>query len=112
MRSIRFFVRFVIRFVILWAADALSLLFAAWLLPGVNLSPNAAGSVLASAAAAAFMLGIVNLLIRPVILLLALPLGALVTLVIGFFVNAIALLITARLLPVLQALSWRWSTRS
>ena len=102
MRSIRFFVRFVLRFLILWAADGLSLLFAAWLLPGVALTPNANGSVLASAAAAAFMLGIVNLLIRPVILLLALPLGALVTLVIGFFVNGIALLITSNLLPVLQ----------
>jgi uncharacterized membrane protein YvlD (DUF360 family) len=51
------------------------------------------------AAAAAFALGIVNLLIRPLILLLALPLGFIATFIIGLFANAFTLLITARLLP-------------
>ena len=55
-----------------------------------------------TAAAAAFILGIVNLLVRPLILLLALPLGFFVMFVIGFIVNALTLRITSALFPALQ----------
>ncbi len=48
------------------------------------------------------MLGIVNLLIRPLILLLALPLGFFVIFGVGFVVNAVAILITSALLPAFQ----------
>ena len=51
------------------------------------------------ALAAAFLLGLVNLLIRPLILLLARPLGFFVMFAVGFLVNAVVLLITANLLP-------------
>ena len=60
------------------------------------------GSYLVAAAAAAFTLGVVNLLLRPLILLLALPLGLIATLIVGFFANAFALLIAARLIPELH----------
>lgn len=45
------------------------------------------------------MLGIVNLIIRPLILLLALPFGFFALFAVGLFVNAIAMTITAALLP-------------
>ena len=48
---------------------------------------------------AALLLAIVNLLIRPIILLIARPLGWIALLVVGFLVNAIALWISAWLLP-------------
>jgi uncharacterized membrane protein YvlD (DUF360 family) len=100
--AIRYVVRWFIRFLILWFVDAISLMVAAAILPGMSFQVPDWGTYLVAAAAAAFTLGIVNLLLRPLILLLALPLGVLVTVIIGFFANAIALLIVAWLMPQLQ----------
>ena len=47
---------------------------------------------------AALLLAMVNLVIRPIVLLLARPLGWIASFVIGFLVNAVALWITAALL--------------
>ena len=90
-------VRVAIRFVVLWAVSAVSLAFTAWLLPGINLDPVAPWAAWQVALAAAFILGIINLLIRPIILLLAMPLGFIVLFVVGFFVNAITLRLTSLL---------------
>ena len=102
MDAIRYVVRWFIRFLVLWFVDAIALIIAAGILPGMSFQVPDMGTYLVAAAAAAFTLGIVNLLLRPLILLLALPLGVLVTVVIGFFANAFALLIVARLMPALQ----------
>ena len=102
MDAIRYVIRWFIRFIVLWAVDTVSLMFAAAILPGIGIQAPDGLTYLIAAAAAAFMLGLVNLLIRPLILLLTLPFGFFVTFVIGFFVNAVALLITSRLMPALQ----------
>ena len=102
MDAMRYVVRWFIRFIVLWLVDAIALMVAAAILPGISFQVSDWGSYLVAAAAAAFTLGIVNLLLRPLILLLALPLGVLVTVIIGFFANAIALLIVAWLMPALQ----------
>ena len=102
MDAIRYVVRWFIRFLVLWFVDAISLIVAAAILPGMSFQVPDLGTYLVAAAAAAFTLGIVNLLLRPLILLLALPLGVLVTVIIGFFANAFALLIVAWLMPALQ----------
>ena len=102
MDAIRYVVRWFIRFIVLWLVDAIALIIAAGILPGMSIQVPDLGSYIVVAAAVAFTLGIVNLLLRPLILLLALPLGVLVTVIIGFFANAFALLITARLMPALQ----------
>lgn len=94
--------RMVLRFLLVWAVDAISLLVTAALLPGINLAVQGGGSLLALAAAAALMLGLVNFLVRPIVLLVARPFGLVVTFVVGFFVNALALIITAALLPQFQ----------
>jgi uncharacterized membrane protein YvlD (DUF360 family) len=49
--------------------------------------------------AAAGLLAVVNFLIRPIVLLIAMPLGWVALLVVGFLVNALALWITGWLLP-------------
>jgi uncharacterized membrane protein YvlD (DUF360 family) len=98
MEAIRVFVRWIVRFFLLWAVDAISLLITAAIVPGIGFTTSVGGGVLVQAASAAFMLGLVNLLIRPLILLLTLPLGFFVTFAIGFVVNAVTLLITSRLL--------------
>ena len=96
-----------LRFIVLWAVDAVSLLITSAIVPGIYFqSAGATGSNLVLAAAAAFMLGIVNLLIRPLILLLTLPLGLIVMVVVGIFANAIALKITSSLLPQFVVTDW------
>jgi uncharacterized membrane protein YvlD (DUF360 family) len=102
MDAIRLLVRWVLRFFLVWAVDTISLLVAAAILPGMGFAGAGSPAVLVQAAAAAFMLGILNFLIRPLILLLTVPLGALVTFVLGFLVNGLALLVTAALLPVFE----------
>ena len=101
MHLVRSVARWLFRFMVLWFVDALSIMVTAQLLSSVNLEPTN-GSIWITAAAAAFMLGIVNLLIRPIILLLALPFGVIPVLVFGFLANAIAIVITSNLLPTFQ----------
>lgn len=88
-----------LRFIAVWAVDALSLLATAALLPSISLATQAGASALAVAAAAALVLGLINFIIRPIILLVAQPFGFIVMFVVGFFVNALALAITSALLP-------------
>ena len=103
-RAIRTAAGFLVRFAVLWFVDALSLLLTSWILPGVNLAPvmMAGGRVvgpLTVATAAAFLLTIVNFLIRPAVFAVARPLGWIALFVVGFVVNAAALWLTAWLLP-------------
>lgn len=82
--------------------DAISLWVTALVLPGFALVAREGYTSLTIAVVVALVLGLVNFLIRPIILLVARPFGMVVTFVVGFFVNALALIITAALLPGLQ----------
>jgi len=107
MHALRSLLRLTVRFFVIWIVSALALLLTSWLLPGMNL--NRAGGLppLGVAAAVAFVLGLVNLVIRPIILLLAMPLGFIFLFVVGFFVNAGMLRLVAFLLaPAFQVLNW------
>jgi uncharacterized membrane protein YvlD (DUF360 family) len=95
-QPVRYLLRILLRLVILWAVDTVAMLITITLLPGVTVTGASASAV---AAAAALLLAVVNLFLRPIILLLALPLGFFVTFGLGFLVNALALLIVARVLP-------------
>jgi uncharacterized membrane protein YvlD (DUF360 family) len=98
MHAIRVFLRAVIRFLIIWVLSAVSLLITDWLLPGIEVTAVGPYPRWVVAMTAAFVLGLVNLLIRPLILLLAVPLGFIVLFVAGFLVNAVMLRMTANLL--------------
>ena len=76
------------------------------ILPGITIEASADVGPFSVAISAALVLGIVNLFIRPIILLLARSLGFIAILLVGLFVNAIALMITANLIPELQISSW------
>jgi len=102
MRTIAHLVRQLIRFLVVWFVDTISLLITGWVISGISLYPVEGFSVFVTATAAALLLGIVNLLIRPLILLLSRPLGWIVIFLIGFVINAITLMITAALLPGLE----------
>lgn len=101
---VRDLARTIIRFGIVWAFDMVSLLLTAALLPGMGFS--AQQNILVVAAAAAFLLGVVNVLIRPLILLLALPFGFIAIFLVGFFLNAIALAITSQLVEGFYVETW------
>ncbi len=103
-RSIRTAAGYLVRFAVLWFVDALSLLFTSWILPcitltAVTLANGTTADPLTVAVAAALLLTIVNFLIRPVVFAVARPLGWIALFVIGFFVNAAALWLTAWLMP-------------
>lgn len=98
MRHIANLLRGFIRFLIVWFVDTLSLLFTSWLLPGVNIYSTDNFPTLVIAVAAALVLGIINFLIRPLLLLIALPLGWVAVFVAGFFINALVLWLAGALM--------------
>lgn len=103
-RQIRTAAGYLVRFALLWFVDALSLLFTSWILPGLNitrvtLNDGRSSGILIVAVGAAFLLTVVNFLIRPVVFAVARPLGWIALFIIGFFVNAAALWVTAWLMP-------------
>lgn len=99
MHALSHLARLVFRFIFLWVVDAISLVATAFIIPGISLTedPNSNGAP--EAIAAALMLGIVNLFVRPLVLLLGLPFGFFATFGLGFLANAIALKIASGLLP-------------
>ncbi|HNS38628.1 MAG TPA: phage holin family protein [Promineifilum sp.] len=99
MYSLRSLLRLIIQFVVIWIVSALSLVVTAWILPGIHLGATTEWSVVVVAASAALILGIANLLIRPVILMVAIPLGFIAVFIVGLFVNSIMLLVTTRIVP-------------
>ena len=95
MYTIRTILRAAIRFLIMWLLSAIALTITDWLLPGIELNAIDPYPRWAVAMAAAFILGLSNLVIRPLLLLLAVPLGFIALFIAGFFVNAVVLRLTA-----------------
>ncbi len=106
MNTFKHLAHLIYRFVILWIVDVISLLATAWIIPGISINPVDSRPAIVVAVAAALLLGIVNLLVRPLILLLTLPLGFFVMFAVGFVINAIVLRITASLLLGFEVSSW------
>jgi uncharacterized membrane protein YvlD (DUF360 family) len=98
-QPIRHLLRILLRLLILWVVDTIAMAITIGLLPNVTITGV---STIGAAAAAALLLAVINLFLRPIILLLALPLGFFVMFAAGFLVNAIAFLILARLIPGLE----------
>ena len=99
MNSIVGLLRSSIRLLVVWFVDTLSLLFTARVVAGIEIQSTGEASRFVVATAAAFLLGILNLLIRPLLLMIALPLGWLVIFLVGLILNALVLLLAAALMP-------------
>ena len=107
MSTIAAFMRYLIRFFIAWFVVTVSLVITSRLMPGISIDALPNYPAWAVASAAALVLALVNLFIRPLILLLAVPLGFIAVFVLGFFVNSIMLWITARLIgPSFDISGW------
>jgi putative membrane protein len=85
-----------VRFLLRVLLNAVAVIVAAWLVPGVVVSGPAAAIV------AGLLLGVVNALVRPVLLLLTLPFTLLTLGLFIFVVNAICFGLTAALVPGFQ----------
>ena len=81
------------RFLVRLLLNAIAILVAAWLVPGVELSGTGA------ALAAGAVLGLVNVSIRPVLLVLTLPFTLITLGLFIFVVNAICVGLTAAVIP-------------
>lgn len=80
-------------FLLRWFVTTLSVLGATWLIPGI--SYDTTGTLLG----AALLLGIINALVRPVLLLLSLPF---IIVTMGFFIlviNALLILFVSKVIP-------------
>ncbi|PKM82312.1 MAG: hypothetical protein CVU89_04725 [Firmicutes bacterium HGW-Firmicutes-14] len=72
-----------------WILNALALLFTAWLMPGIDVTGFGAALI------TALVLGVINAIIRPVVLFFTLPLNILTLGLFTLVINAVMLLITA-----------------
>ena len=91
------------RFLAHWVTVALALYVAAWLLPGVTISSFAALAV------ASLVLGIVNAVLRPILVLLTLPITVLTLGLFYLVVNGLAFGIAALLVPGFSVASLGWA---
>lgn len=86
-----------------WLLAALAIMATAYLLPGVSLS----GFV--PALVTALLLGLVNAFIKPVLLLLTLPINILTLGLFTLVINALLIMLIAKLVPGFQVQSFWWA---
>lgn len=76
-----------------WLISALALLISAWLIPGVTISG------FGSALLAALILGAINAVIRPILIILTLPINILTLGLFTLVINALMVALAAYILP-------------
>src|SRR5262249_56633822 len=80
------------------AVNALGLLAAAWLIPGIHLraaQPHAPTNAWVTLIVVAVIFAVINTVIRPILILLSLPLELLTLGLFTFVINALMLLLTS-----------------
>lgn len=75
-----------------WVTSAIAILIAAYIVPGVMVTP-------VGALVAAVILGAVNLFIRPILLILTLPITILTLGLFSLVINALMVMLTSYLVP-------------
>jgi len=86
--------------IIKWLLFAGALLFTAWVVPGISF----AGFM--SAMLAALVMGLINMFIRPIFLVLTLPINMLTLGLFTFIINALMLLLVAKIVPGFMIVSF------
>lgn len=76
-----------------WILFALALLFIAWLIPGIQITGFKAALL------ASLVIGIVNVLVRPIFVIITIPITILTLGLFIFIINALLFLLVARLVP-------------
>jgi uncharacterized membrane protein YvlD (DUF360 family) len=88
----------VVRLIISIFLTTIALLITAWILPGVEFVATPLGPSWLQAVAAAVVIGLINMLLRPVLLYISRPLGFFLLFLVGLVLNVLALLLTSWLL--------------
>lgn len=91
------------RFLAHWLTTALALGAVAWVLPGVVITS------LPALAVAALVLGLINAVVKPVLVVLTLPLTLLSLGVFYLFLNGLAFAFAALLVPGFEVRSFLWA---
>jgi len=86
-----------------WAINAASLLVLAWLMPAVTVAS------FGTALVAALVLGLLNAVIRPVLLVLTLPVNLLTLGLFTFVINGFLFWLAARFLEGFEVRSFGWA---
>jgi putative membrane protein len=86
-----------------WLIYAIAIVITAYLLPGVRLSGFSAALI------TALVLGLVNTIIRPLLLLLTLPLNIVTLGLFTFVINALLILLTSSLVPGFTVTGFWWA---
>jgi len=90
-------------FLINWLVSGLAIVITAYLLPGIRLTSFFAALV------TALVLGLINAVIKPVLLLLTLPINLLTLGLFTLVINALLVLLTARIVPGFQVDGFWWA---
>jgi len=98
--------RLIFRFLFVWLIEGLSLGMMTAIIPGISFAGAESTPNLVIALRAALVLGVLNALVRPVLLLLTLPLNILSLGLSTLLVNAGVLMLAASLLPGLTISGW------
>ena len=83
-------------------ANAVALAIAAWLLSGITVSGSTAGRRILTLLVVALIFGLVNMVIKPIAMLLSLPFIILTLGLLIFVINALMLLLTSWIAGVLN----------
>lgn len=86
-----------------WLVSAFAILVAAYLLPGVEISSFTAALV------AAVVLGVINAFLKPVLLILTLPINVITLGLFTFVINALVIILTANLVPGFKVQGFWWA---
>lgn len=86
-----------------WVVSALAILVTAYVLPGVQVSS------FTSALVAAVVLGVVNAFIKPILIVLTLPITILTLGLFTLVLNALLILLTAKLVPGFGVDGFLWA---
>jgi uncharacterized membrane protein YvlD (DUF360 family) len=95
----RRFLRVIYRFAIVWGIQGLCLLAIHWLVPGITLATTDSADLLSVAMSVALVLALLNVLIRPLLVWLTLPLNIITLGLFTLIINAGVLLLASYLLP-------------
>ena len=86
-----------------WLVSAIVILSAAYLLPGVHVANFTAALV------ASLVLGIINAFLKPILLILTLPITILTLGLFTIVINALMILITSRIVPGFKVDGFWWA---
>jgi putative membrane protein len=90
-------------YLIHWLLYAIAIIITAYLLPGVRLSGVGAALI------AALVLGLINTFIKPVLMILTLPINILTLGLLTFVINALLILLTSAVVPGFVVTGFWWA---